>query len=426
MMNLFPELEVPPSVQVQVGDQILNPVIENLAPEPPQPYRVERPQNSLKSTPISKVINEFLSEKIDIELRSKSERDLKHSLGLLLEDFGDIPVGDLDIEKGTLFKSHIKNLPKNPKKYPELRDLSFHEVIQPNKKFERISNVTFNKHIGNLSSFMNWSVTHGYSYVNPFKGMKLRIKKHQREERDRFTEKDLKDFFNKGNFIHFTKVESGSHFHNYFVPLIGVFTGMRLNEICSLYLDNIIQKSGNHREKRWCFNISEEKHRPDKKLKTQSSRRIIPIHDTLIDLGLIELVELLKKRQVGRERLFRELKYGENGYIRNVTYFFSQYLKKLGIKSEDRKLDFHSFRHTLIDHLKQKGIDISFINEYVGHKQGNIDLDRYGKGYNPDILYNKCVSKIVFETSHTRTIDFKILRMNWDKIVPEKDWTGVV
>ena len=425
-MNLFPELEVPPSVQIQVGDQTLNPVIENLAPEPPQPYRVERPQNSLKSTPISKVINEFLSEKIDFELRSKSERDLKHSLGLLLEDFGDIPVGDLDIEKGTLFKSHIKNLPKNRKKYPELRDLSFHEVIQPNKKFERISTVTFNKHIGNLSSFMNWSVTHGYSYVNPFKGMKLRIKKHQREERDRFTEKDLKEIFNKGNFIHFTKVESGSHFHNYFVPLIGVFTGMRLNEICSLYLDNIIQKSGNHREKRWCFNISEEKHRPDKKLKTQSSRRIIPIHDTLIDLGLIELVELLKKRQVGRDRLFRELKYGENGYIRNITYFFGQYLKKLGIKSEDRKLDFHSFRHTLIDHLKQKGIDISFINEYVGHKQGNIDLDRYGKGYNPDILYNKCVSKIVFETSHTRLIDFKILRMNWDKIVPEKDWTGLV
>ena len=34
-MNLFPELEIPPSVQIQVGDQILNPVIENLTPEPP-------------------------------------------------------------------------------------------------------------------------------------------------------------------------------------------------------------------------------------------------------------------------------------------------------------------------------------------------------------------------------------------------------
>ena len=39
-MELFPELQSPPSVQIQVGDQILNPVIENLAPEPTEPYRV--------------------------------------------------------------------------------------------------------------------------------------------------------------------------------------------------------------------------------------------------------------------------------------------------------------------------------------------------------------------------------------------------
>ncbi len=425
-MNLFPELDIPPSVQIRVGDKILNPVIENISPEPPEPYRVEKPLSSLQSKPLSKVIEEYLKDKGHIELRTKSERDIKHSLGMLVEDFGDIPIGKIDIEKGTLFKTHIKELPKNRKKYPELRDLSFHEVIKSDSKFERISIVTFNKHIGYVSSFMIWCVTHGYSHVNPFKGMKLRIKKHDREGRDRFSEQELKEIFNRGNFIHFTNVESGNHFHNYFVPLIGVFTGMRMNEICSLYLDNIVERKGNHREKRWCFNICEEKHRPDKKLKTQSSRRIIPIHDSLIELGLIELVELLKKRQIGRDRLFRELKYGENGYTRNVSYFFGQYLKKLGIKPEDRKLDFHSFRHTLIDHLKQKGIDISYINEYVGHKHGNIDFDRYGKGYNPDILYNKCVSKIFFETSHTRKIDFKVLRMNWEKIVPDKDWSGKV
>ncbi len=194
-MNLFPELDIPPSVQIRVGDKILNPVIENISPEPPEPYRVERPLSSLQSKPLSKVIEEYLKDKGHIELRTKSERDIKHSLGMLVEDFGDIPIGTIDIEKGTLFKSHIKNLPKNRKKYPELRDLSFHEVIQPNKKFERISTVTFNKHIGNLSSFMNWSFTHGYCYVNPFKGMKLRIKKNQREERDRFSEKELKRNF---------------------------------------------------------------------------------------------------------------------------------------------------------------------------------------------------------------------------------------
>ena len=73
-------------------------------------------------------------------------------------------------------------------------------------------------------------------------------------------------------------------------------------------------------------------------------------------------------------------------------------------------------RHTVIDHLKQKGVEPHFINELVGHSQGNILLDRYGKGYNPDILYNKCVKRIMYETSHTRSIDFLALKLDWGKI----------
>ena len=46
-LELFPEIvktqSSPPSVQVQIGDTIQYPVIENLAPEPSQPYSVESP-----------------------------------------------------------------------------------------------------------------------------------------------------------------------------------------------------------------------------------------------------------------------------------------------------------------------------------------------------------------------------------------------
>ena len=196
---------------------------------------------------------------------------------------------------------------------------------------------------------------------------------------------------------------------------------MRLNEICSLYLDNIIQVKGNHREKRWCFNILEEPDRPDKHIKALSSRRIVPIHDTLIDLGFIEFIELLKKRHTNRKRLFQELKLSEGSYIRNVSRFFNRrYLTKLGLKTERKT--FHSLRHTVIDHLKQQGIDVSFINELVGHSSGNIDLDRYGKGYNSDILYNKCVKKILYQTSHMRGIDFKSLKIDWEKIITTRVW----
>ena len=84
---------------------------------------------------------------------------------------------------------------------------------------------------------------------------------------------------------------------------------------------------------------------------------------------------------------------------------------------ENQKKGFHKLRHTVVDHLKQKGVEPHYINELMGHSQGNIDLDRYGKGYNPDILFNKCVNKIVYETSHTRKIDFHSLKLDWKKIL---------
>ena len=407
-MNLFPELS-----------EKLTPIIENFIPEPTQPYRVQETLSPHQLTKISVGIDKFINEKT--RLTKKSEWEIRTTLNMLIEDFGDIPLGKLTREMGTRFKEHLRKLPKNRTKNPKFRDKDFHQLVKMDvDSKELISTITVNNHLGYLSSFMEWGVIHGFLDVNIFKGMKIRSEIRPRDQRDRFTELEIKQIFLKENYIHYTKVEEG-RWELYWCPLISTFSGMRLNEICSLYLDNIRQIKGNHRDKRWCIDILEEPERPDKHLKTLSSRRIVPIHDTLLDLGLIEFIDLMKKRQPTRQRLFQELKYGESSYIRNVSRFYNQsYLPKLGLKT-DRKT-FHSLRHTVIDHLKQKGIEVSLINDLVGHHSGNIDLDRYGKGYNPDILFNKCVKKINYQTSHNRGIDFKVLKIDWSKIIPQRDW----
>ena len=408
-MNLFPELVG--QTQSQVQQVTVN-----------QEVHTDQEVSSLskhQSTSISVGIDKFISEKY--KLTSKSEMMMRTHIEMLIEEFGDISLGKLDRGMCVKFKDDIRKLPRNRSKIQQYRNLDFHEQVSLNvDEKDRISTTTVNNILGYVSSFMKWSRINGYVEVNFFEGMKLKKQIRQRDERDRFTEKEIKKIFQKHNYIEFTEVENHKY-SNYWTPLISVFSGMRLNEICSLYLDNIIQEKVNGRKKIWCFNILEEPDRPDKHLKTLSSKRVVPIHDTLIDLGFIEFVELLKKRHTNRQRLFQELKYGEGSYIRNVSYFFNKkYLPLLGLKTD--KKNFHSIRHTVVDHLKQRLVDISFINELVGHHHGNIDLDRYGKGFTTDIIYNKCVKKINYETSHTRGIDFKSLKMDWKKIITTRVW----
>ena len=408
-MNLFPELVG--QTQSQVQQVTVN-----------QEVHTDQKVSSLskhQSTSISVGIDKFISEKY--KLTSKSEMMMRTHIEMLIEEFGDISLGKLDRGMCVKFKDDIRKLPRNRSKIQQYRNLDFHEQVSLNvDEKDRISTTTVNNILGYVSSFMKWSRINGFVEVNFFEGMKLKKQIRQRDERDRFTEKEIKKIFQKHNYIEFTEVENHKY-SNYWTPLISVFSGMRLNEICSLYLDNIIQDKVNGRKKIWCFNILEEPDRPDKHLKTLSSKRVVPIHDTLIDLGFLEFVELLKKRHTNRQRLFQELKYGEGSYIRNVSYFFNKkYLNLLGLKTD--KKNFHSIRHTVVDHLKQRLVDISFINELVGHHHGNIDLDRYGKGYTTDIIYNKCVKKINYETSHTRGIDFKSLKMDWGKIITTRVW----
>jgi len=401
------KLELFPELSNQLSQQVLS-VPTPTSTEIETSNQLTKHQN----IPLSVVIEKFIDEKGSI--RTTSVKEIRHSLTLLIEEFGDIPIGGMRREMTSKFKGHIMKIPRNRNKNPQYRDLDFHKLVELNVK-DVISTTTVNKHLSWCSSFYEWSINHGYSNINPFKGLKLKRKVSPKDERDRFSEKDLKKIFQKENYIHFTNIEKG-RYELYWVPLIGVFSGLRLGEITSLYLSNIREIGGNHRNKRWCFDILEEPNRPDKHLKTLSSRRIVPIHETLLKLGLIEFIELLKKKDPNRERLFQELPYREGNYNQNVSRFFNyRYLPNLGLKTD--KKNFHSFRHTVIDHLKQKGVEPHFVNELLGHSSGNIDLDRYGKGYNPDIIYNKCVKKILYQTSSNRPVDFLQLQVNWEGII---------
>jgi len=158
---------------------------------------------------------------------------------------------------------------------------------------------------------------------------------------------------------------------------------MRLDEICQLYLVDIRQAEDGI----YVFDVNND---GDKKLKNLSSKRVVPIHDFLLnDLKLNAYVDRLKAQ--GETRLFPELSKRRDGYSQTVSKWFARYRERCGIVPGKGRKDFHSFGHTVANVLKQVGTEPTLLSELLGHEIGSITLGRYGKRYNPKLLKERIV-----------------------------------
>ena len=114
--------------------------------------------------------------------------------------------------------------------------------------------------------------------------------------------------------------------------------------------------------------------REDQNLQNTSSRRVLPIHPALIDLGLLQHIESV--RTIGADRLFPELEAVRGKLGHAPSKWFGRYKTKLGI-TNSRKT-FHSFRHTLIDDLQDPGVQDSLIKRIAEHEDGAATFNIYG------------------------------------------------
>ena len=170
-----------------------------------------------------------------------------------------------------------------------------------------------------------------------------------------------------------------------------MYSGVRLNEACQLYLDDIQVIDGIY-----VFCIRKEKE--TQRLKNRASKRIFPIHSVILQLGFLEYIKFLKENNM--ERLFPELKYkSKSGYGDTTSKWFGRYLDKLTIHEKNAKV-FHCFRNTFINHLKQKKADLPYVAAIVGHTSNSITYDGYANEYEPSVL-KPYIDMVDYELEHS-------------------------
>ena len=382
----------------------LQPVIENYAPEPIEPYLVE-----------IKLIREVVDEFLDLRKGTIGEKMLdeyKVITDEFIEIVGNIPVSTLSKDSIRTYISTQIKLPPSRRKNPKYREMSIVEVMKL-KGVKPQSRINVNKFLTRLTTFMNFGVSQGYIKENYILGMKIPIPKTEgRKKREPFSPEDLVKILSPKTYLDYT-IDFGKttksrkpnvvKYQNsfYWAFLIGIFSGMRTNETAQLRIGDIIKK-----ENVWMISIDETE---GKSVKTTSSIRKVPVHPTLISLGFIDYVKIIKSK--GVDRVFPELTKQRDGYSTKISQHYNEkFLPSVGVWKKQVKV-LYSTRHTFINRCYNKGVDRDIIKSIVGHEP-DFTMDVYGGNpFTPKQLYQG-ISKVSYSN-----IKWNRIKVDWKLII---------
>ncbi len=243
-------------------------------------------------------------------------------------------------------------------KNPPIADITREDITRYKRHLrETLSARSVNNYLGAIAGVFEKSVIERVRADNPCVSQGLAFNKDQ-SSREAFLPDHLHAIFDP---VRMTALEDPA---DYWFPLIGVFTGMRISTIGQLRTIDVFDKEGLP-----AIHVFKDK--------TPAGVRTFPMATQLVELGFLDYVA--EVRAAGCKRVFPHLNETEQGYGKEVSKRFSALIERLGAK-ESRS--FHSFRHTFNKRISDAGVGLEARKVYVGHKQTSVNAVIY-KGTTP-------------------------------------------
>lgn len=269
---------------------------------------------------------------------------------------------------------------------------------------ETISARTCNDHLTNVSGFFSWAIKAGRCFEpNPFEDSVRHSDGEIDGGAEAFQQEELIKIFDSTTFM------KAKRPHQFWGPLLLLFTGARANEIACLDLDDIIIENGIR-----CISI---KHRPRKKpdtiehkietkrLKNAQSKRTIPLHPTIWEIGFDDYLADL--RSLGATRLFPNLPMdSREKRERNLSRDVNNYLEKIGVHIPRTKV-LHSFRDTVSDALGTSDLDAVRADQWTGHAPVGIKAKHYRSKASADVQARDAFTALDFPFIRFETLKYQ-------------------
>lgn len=322
----------------------------------------------------SECIEKYIeNEHLARDWKPKTILSNRSKLNLALKIMGDKSIKEYTRADFEAYRTVLLKLPTNINKIPQYKDKSIQELVEMDKA-TTLTKRTINEYITSLSAMIEWAIIQGYLINNLTKNLKLKIPRKNRDDRLPFNPEEIRIVFDA------IKPFQTKKPHLYYVPLIGFYNGFRLNEICQLHIEDIKKIKGI-----WCFDINEDINvngELAKSVKNEPSKRIVPMHPMLIELGFLDYYHSIVACK--HIRVFPLLNRGRDGYGKVITNFFTK-LKEKMIEKKDKKV-FHSTRHNFIQKLKSTNVDHHVRKAITGRSDDDVDYDSYGDGFSLEEL----------------------------------------
>jgi integrase len=190
--------------------------------------------------------------------------------------------------------------------------------------------------------------------------------------------------------------------HLMWLPLVALFTGARVNEICQLNPQTDIGEEEGIAF--FHFTASTEgDSRIRKSVKNAASDRRVPIHSALLNGAFMEYVKAMKAVEV--KLLFPQWKPGHDKASDSAELWFIGVLKEIGLRDDTpghRLVGMHAFRSTFLNRAQNLRVEgAEWITGHVG-KQSTVV-----RGYLGELeLQHKrdIIEKITFDVGLSRCL----------------------
>ena len=330
--------------------------------------------------------------------------------------------GDLEIERiqrthVISFRDALRRLPGRPPRAIGQKKVHAQIAWAEQNDHSRLSDTTVAKQITAISTVLEFTyretdlIVRRSEWENPCAGIAGGFDRGQQATRKPFTDQQITTLFDPATY-------APRHASDFWLPLMLYFTGARLTEIGQLLgadviadgatphlritLDNqrlITERFGSHAEKR---------------LKNRYSERLVPLHDDLIEIGILDYVSA--NRRSGELFLFPDLDH-ESGEARarNLSRRVLRKLRRLDQIDAGAQV-LHSFRH----YFKMKSLEVGgaegVTKLVMGHDvKDDVSISHYARHLQHAVDESK---RLIIDKIPLQRLDVSGLRVIGQKLKP--------